>query len=115
MFKIEKPARATRLLASAGFIVAVACAGSALAQSPPSGGKEQGRRGPPQEAVAACKSLSTGDACSFTARETHQGTCQVLMAKPASEGTSASAAKPLACRPSDAPDPGGRDENRRSR
>ena len=109
MFKIEKPARASRLLASAWFVVAVACAGNALAQSPPAGGKEQGRRGPPQEALAACKSLSTGDACSFTARETHQGTCQALGGKSASEG------KPLACRPSDAPDPGSRDENRPSR
>lgn len=109
MFKIEKLLRATRLLASAWLIVAVVCAGSALAQSPPDGGKEKGRRGPPQEALAACKSLSTGDACSFTARETHQGTCQALEGKSATEGT------PLACRPSDAPDPDNRDENRRSR
>lgn len=109
MFKIEKPVRATKWLASACFIVAVSCAGSALAQSPTDGGKEKGHRGPPKEAVAACKSLSAGDVCTFTARETHEGICQ------APEGKAASAGKSLACRPSDAPDRDDRDADRRSR
>ena len=48
--------------------------------------------GPPPEALAACKSLAAGAACSVTTpRGTEAGTCT------APEG------KPLACRPKNAP------------
>ena len=51
---------------------------------------------PPPEALAACKSLSSGQECSFTSPHgTMTGTCW------APEG------KPLACRPKNAPGPGG--------
>lgn len=54
-----------------------------------------GRGAPPApstEALAACKSLASGDACSFTSQQgTEQGTCW------APEG------KPLACKPKNAP------------
>lgn len=63
-------------------------AGASFAQ--PRGGQ------PPAEALAACKSAKQGDACSFTGdRGKASGSCE------APEG------KPLACRPSDAPTPGG--------
>ena len=52
------------------------------------------RRGPPAEALAACKALKAGDACSFTAqRGAVSGSCF------------APQDKPLACRPKDAPTP----------
>jgi hypothetical protein len=56
---------------------------------PPGG--QGGPRKPPQEALEACKSLSSGQTCSFSAsRGTVSGTCW------APEG------KPLACKPKDA-------------
>jgi hypothetical protein len=63
--------------------------GAALAQAPQAGGKKQG---PPAQAIAACKSLSTGQDCTFTDQQRSlRGTCW------APEG------KPLACRPAQAP------------
>ena len=60
----------------------------ALAQ-PAEGG---GHRGPPPEALAACKSLASGAECGFTGeRGAMKGICW------APEG------KPLACKPKDAP------------
>lgn len=51
------------------------------------------RSGPPEEAIAACKSLQAGKDCSFTGmRGNVTGTCF------APQG------KPLACRPKDAPE-----------
>ena len=51
-----------------------------------------GHHPPPPEALAACKSLSSGQACSFTSPHgAEQGSCW------APEG------KPLACRPKNAP------------
>lgn len=51
-----------------------------------------GPRKPPPEALAACKTLSSGQACGFTAPHgAVKGTCW------APEG------KPLACKPTDAP------------
>jgi hypothetical protein len=66
----------------------------------PSGGSQQGqqgqRQGPAPEALAACKSLSSGAACSFGgARGSVSGTCL------APQG------RELACRSKDAPVPGG--------
>ncbi len=58
------------------------------------GGSGDGGRphGPPPEAVAACKTLSSGQACSFTSPHgTLNGTCW------APQG------KPLACKPSQPP------------
>ena len=52
------------------------------------------RRGPPAEAIAACKSLAAGAACSFNGeRGMMKGSCW------APEG------KPLACKPSDGTSP----------
>jgi len=61
-------------------------------QDPPRGE----RRGPPPEALAACKGASAGKACSFKGREdrTVKGTCF------APEG------RPLACRPAGMPPKG---------
>ena len=79
-------------------------AGAALAQTPqdqpPPGdqppGDQQGRHhhGPPPEALAACKSATSGEQCSFTSPHGDQisGTC-----------TSREEGKPLACRPSHPP------------
>ncbi len=54
----------------------------------PGGGGGGEHRGPPPEALAACKSLASGAACSFTTeRGARSGTCW------APEG------KPLACKP----------------
>lgn len=65
-------------------------AGGAAAQ--PAGG--EGHRGPPAEALAACKALAAGAACSFSGREGRQveGTCW------------APPDKALACKPAHAPD-----------
>jgi hypothetical protein len=88
---------------------ALACAsGAALAQPPqdqapgdqPPGdqppGDQQGRHhhGPPPEALAACKSATSGQQCSFTSPHGDQisGTCN-----------SREESKPLACRPSHPP------------
>jgi hypothetical protein len=60
---------------------------------PAGGGTGDGNRGgPPPEALAACKSLTSGKECTFTGRNGEvKGTCF------APEG------KALACRPKDAP------------
>jgi hypothetical protein len=74
--------------------------GSALAQQnpppkPPEGqgkGQDGGHHGPPPEALTACKSLSSGAACTMTTPQgSMSGTCG------APEG------KPLACRPARPP------------
>ncbi|MCB1911042.1 MAG: hypothetical protein R3E45_12080 [Rhodocyclaceae bacterium] len=63
-------------------------ASPALAQ--PAGG---GRKGPPAEALAACKSLASGDACEFDGPQGKaSGTCFAPQ-----QGMA------LACRPKDAP------------
>ena len=68
-------------------------ASSALAQ-PPAGPPGGEHRGPPPEALAACKTAKAGADCGFTQGErTLKGSCW------APEG------KPLACRPKDAPPP----------
>ena len=85
------------------FAVLTSAAGAALAQPPqdppPSDqppGDQPGRHhhGPPPEALAACKSATSGQQCSFTSPHGDQisGTC-----------TSRDAGKPLACRPSRPP------------
>ena len=62
---------------------------AAVSAQPTDGG---GHRGPPPEALAACKTLASGAACSFTGgRGEAKGSCW------APEG------KPLACKPKDAP------------
>ena len=89
--------------------VALAWAGLAFAQQnatqqpppkPPEGnGGPHEHRGPPPEALAACKALAAGAACNFTSpRGAETGTCF------APEG------KPLACRPKHGPGgPGGQE------
>jgi hypothetical protein len=70
-------------------------AGDAAAQPRDEGGMGGPRRGPPPEALAACKALAAGKACSVTLdSKMLKGTCW------APEG------KPLACRPDGAPVPG---------
>jgi hypothetical protein len=81
-------------------------AGAALAQPPqgqqsPADQPDQQPRhhhGPPPEALAACKSASSGQQCSFTSPRGDQvsGTC-----------LSREEGKPLACRPSHPPGEGG--------
>jgi hypothetical protein len=90
------------LHASAAAVIAAAlataclCAGTAAAQPHEAGGPDGPRRGPPPEALAACKSMAAGKACSVTLGSNKlNGTCW------APEG------KPLACRPSGAPAPDG--------
>ncbi|HEV6967667.1 hypothetical protein [Roseateles sp.] len=69
-----------------------ACAAGAQPQGgPPPGGEH---RGPPAEALAACKTAKAGADCSFAHGDrTLKGSCW------APEG------RPLACRPKDAPPP----------
>jgi hypothetical protein len=84
--------------ASAATVLAIAClwAGIAAAQPKEEGGPEGARRGPPPEALAACKSLAAGKECTVTlGSNTLKGSCW------APEG------KPLACRPAGAPGPDG--------
>lgn len=72
-----------------------AVAGTAFAQDDDGGNsREQGRRGPPPEALEACSAAVSGDPCSFEGRrgETLDGTCE------------APEDKPLACRPANAPE-----------
>lgn len=72
------------------FVASTSLASVALAQ-PTEGG---GHRGPPPEALAACKSLAAGAECGFTGeRGNVKGSCW------APEG------KPLACKPAGAPTP----------
>jgi hypothetical protein len=83
---------------SAATVLAMAClwAGTAAAQPKEEGGAEGPRRGPPPEALAACKSLAAGKECTVTlGSNTLKGTCW------APEG------KPLACRPASASVPDG--------
>lgn len=94
-------------LLSLACLAALAWGGLAFAQQnstqqpppkPPEGQSgPQEHRGPPPEALAACKSLAAGAACNFTSpRGAEIGTCF------APEG------KPLACRPKHGPGgPGG--------
>ena len=89
-----RPARTT--LASLAALAIALCSATALAQPKSGEGPPGGRGGPPAEALAACKTLKADDACSFTSdRGAASGSCW------APEG------KPLACRPKDAPAPGG--------
>lgn len=75
----------------AGLLVSASVA--AQPAPPPPEGQ---RRPPPPEALAACKALKAGDACSFTSPQgAEKGDCF------APEG------KPLACRPSRRPPPDG--------
>lgn len=73
-------------------LLLAALAASAQPQGgPPSGGEH---RGPPPEALAACKTVKAGADCSFSHESrTVTGSCW------APEG------RPLACRPKDAPPP----------
>ena len=88
---LQHPALTTRLLGLAVFAGALAASSSLFAQ--PADGRGAPPR-PPAQALEVCKSLSSGQACSFTAPQgSVTGTCW------APEG------KPLACKPKDAPTP----------
>ncbi|MBE0622338.1 MAG: hypothetical protein IH605_17245 [Burkholderiales bacterium] len=89
--------RSTRSHVPALALLALAlCSASALAQPKPGDAPSGDRRGPSAEALAACIALKAGDACSFTDdRGAASGSCW------APEG------RLLACRPKDAPAPGG--------
>ena len=88
-------------IARTGLLYAMALTSTLLfaqpSGAPPADGQQQQqRRGPPQEALDACKTLKAGQDCNFTSpRGSVKGTCF------APEG------RPLACRPSDAPKDGG--------
>ena len=73
-------------------LLAAIVSAAALAQTaPPQGGET--RRGPPPEALKACESKKSGDACGFTAPPGKmEGTCW-----------SPDTSKPLACKPKDGP------------
>ena len=84
-------------------LAALTCAAGAVLAQPPQGEQspadqpdQQTRhhQGPPPEALAACKSATSGQECSFTSPHGDQisGTC-----------TSREEGKPLACRPSHPP------------
>lgn len=89
---MKKP---SHIFAQAGLIAVLALASGLIAAQP--SGEGGGRRAPPPEALAACKSLSSGQECSFTSpRGTASGTCW------------APTGMPLACKPKDAPNDGGR-------
>lgn len=84
---IELNAVRKRLLALSLFVGALTACGGISAQ--PAGGNGGP---PPAEALQACKSLSSGQECSFSSSQgTSKGTCW------APEG------RPLACKPKDAP------------
>lgn len=72
-------------------LVQLTAAPTFAADSPGQRGTEDGgaaRRGPPAEAVAACKGLANGQSCNFTGRQGDmRGSCW------------APAGKPLACKP----------------
>ena len=73
---------------ASSLICASVLSGALFAQAPKGDGE---KRKPPAEAIAACKSLSKGQACTFTSpQRTVTGTCW------------APEDKPLACRPKDA-------------
>jgi len=85
-------------LSHSGTVLAIVClwAATATAQPKAAGGEGDQRRGPPPEAMAACKSLASGKECTFTLNSnTLKGSCW------APEG------KPLACRTAGAPANGG--------
>lgn len=88
--KNHVPRRSVVLALAAGLIFA----GSLAAQpAPGQGGNGQPPRKPPQEAIDACSGHNAGDVCSFTGRRgTMEGTCF------------APADRPLACRPTNAPE-----------
>jgi hypothetical protein len=80
---------ARKLLVQLGLLAALTGASSALLAQPSEG--RDGPPKPPKEALESCKSLSAGQACSFTMpKGTVNGACW------APEG------KPLACKPKDA-------------
>ncbi len=90
----KNSARAAFTRASLAAICALFCANLSSAQTgtAANSGNTETRKGPPAEALAACNSLASGQACTF---EAQRGTVKGVCAAP--EG------KPLACRPSDAP------------
>lgn len=80
---------ARTLLVQLGLLAALTGASGVLLAQPPEG--RDGPPRPPKEALESCKSLSAGQACSFTtSKGSVNGACW------APEG------KPLACRPKDA-------------
>ncbi len=82
-----------RLFIQGGLLAALALSSGLLAAQPT--GDRGGQRRPPPEALAACKSLSSGQDCSFTSPNgTVNGACR------------APADKALACVPKDAPSDG---------
>lgn len=82
---MKKPALLCMLL-----LAALAASAQPPGGPPPSGA----HRGPPPEALTACKAAKAGADCSFTHEgRTMKGSCR------APEG------RPLACRPKDAPPP----------
>jgi hypothetical protein len=82
---------ANRKLIQLGLLAALSCSSGLLLAQPAEG--QGGPRKPPQEALDACKSSTSGQECSFSSPHgTVKGTCW------APEG------KPLACKPKDAPD-----------
>lgn len=81
-------------LALVGLAWVVSMTIASVASAQPAGGA---RQGPPPEALAACKSLASGAACSFSGlRGDVSGTCFAPQ-----QGMA------LACRPKDAPAPDG--------
>lgn len=92
------PSRPTRSPVPALALLALAlCTAGVVAQPKPGDGQTRERRGPPAEALAACKSLASGAACEFTGpRGSVSGTCFAPQ-----QGLA------LACRPKDAPAPNG--------
>lgn len=75
-------------------VIETACA----QQGGGNGGGPGGGGRPPEEALTACKSLTSGQSCSFTRDNASvQGTC-----------FSPEEGKPLACRPSNAPSGSGK-------
>jgi hypothetical protein len=82
-------------------------ASGAFAQNstPQSGDMTGQRRGPPPQAIAACKNKTVGDACNFVGRRNNPltGTCFSPPARPADASTSNTSPRQgerfLACRP----------------
>jgi hypothetical protein len=74
-----------RALAASAAVAALTACGALNAQQPP---HHEGGHKPPPEAIEACKSLKSGDDCSFSAKQGQaNGNCW------APDG------KPLACKP----------------
>ncbi len=93
---MQKPAHLS--IARASLVCALAFASGLLCAqpsgAPPAKGEQQAHRGPPPEALAACKALKSGQDCGFTSPHgAVKGSCF------APEG------RPLACRPKDGPPP----------